>query len=418
MDSKPRSVDWRSILLVIFALGGAFVAIVTAIGILIFIILNESALMRLNAPRLTSVLTASTILAIGLLLLPVGWLSVKRLSGSDFDSFVLSPLRPWTWISLPGIWLIVIILGTLYSDAPGAVWFVPFLHFLAIALPITFVIHIAINTIPLGSSQRAWGVFGLGMTLGPLLAVIAEVTMVILGILLLAVYLGLNSNTIAEIERFVNQIEQAPNLDSLIYQVEPLLRNPLTLFAGLAFLSFLVPIIEETAKSLGVWLVADRFQSPAQGFALGALSGAGFALAESLSASLSVDATWGVTLSMRAISGSMHILASGLFGWGIAYARLEKRYFRAAGMILLAMLLHSAWNAGAVFSLWGGARVMFAMPGVDVPGTIVAAVGGGLLLFMMVGMFLAFFILNRRFRRFSIPPLPRAEVQESIVSPG
>jgi RsiW-degrading membrane proteinase PrsW (M82 family) len=101
---------------------------------------------------------------------------------------------------------------------------------------------------------------------------------------------------------------------------------------------------------------------------------------------------------MRAISGSMHMLASGLFGWGIASARLEKRYFRVIGMALLAMLLHSAWNAGAVFSVWGGARVMLAMPGVDILGSIVAASGMGLLLFMMAGMVAAFFILNRRLR--------------------
>ena len=53
------------------------------------------------------------------------------------------------------------------------------------------------------------------------------------------------------------------------------MKNPLTLVVGLVFLSFLVPIIEEIAKSLGVWLVADRLAFPAQGFALGVLAGAG-----------------------------------------------------------------------------------------------------------------------------------------------
>jgi RsiW-degrading membrane proteinase PrsW (M82 family) len=155
--------------------------------------------------------------------------------------------------------------------------------------------------------------------------------------------------------------------------------------------------------------VANRIQTPAQGFALGALSGAGFALAESLSASLTADDTWAVTLSVRAISGSMHMLASGLVGWGIAWASLEKRYFRFIGMLLLAILLHSVWNAGAVFSVWGGLRVMLAMPGVDVLGTILAAGGMGLLFFLMTGMFVAIFILNRRFRAPTPSPLAPAE---------
>ncbi len=410
MDPKPRGADWRSILLVIFALTGAVFAISSAIGIFVFMAVNRSALTQFNAPTLTTTLTASTLLAIGLLLLPVAWLSLQRLRGSDFDSFSLPPLRRWEWIAIPGLWLIVLTLATLYHDAPGALWYLPFLHFLSIALPLYFVIRIALNRITLGTSQRAWGVFGVGMTLGPLLAVIAEVAMLFLAVLVVAVYIGLNPEKMAGIERLVNQIERAPDIDTLIYQVGPLLKNPLTLFAGLAFLSFLVPIIEETTKSLGVWLVANRIQSPAQGFALGALSGAGFALAESLSASLTADESWALTLSMRAISGSMHMLASGLVGWGIAWASLEKRYFRFIGMMLLAILLHAVWNAGAVFSVWGGLRVMLAMPGVDVLGAILAAGGMGLLFFLMAGMFAAFFILNRRFRTNS--PVPSSPTDQ------
>lgn len=409
MDSKPPGADWRSIFLVIFALSGAVLAISSAIGIFLLIALNRSALLQVNASPLTIVLTASTLIAIGLLLLPVAWLSLKRLRGAEFDAFILPPLLPWEWIVIPGLWVLVLTLATLYHDAPGAVWYVPFLHFFSIALPVYFVIRFAINRISLGSSQRAWGVFGVGMTLGPLLAVIAEGALLFLGLLIVIVYLSLNPEKMADIERLVNQIERAPDLDSLIYQVGPLLKNPLTLFVGLGFLSFLVPIIEEITKSLGVWFVADRLKSPAQGFALGALSGAGFALAESLSASLSADDSWALTLSMRAISGSMHMLASGLVGWGIAWASLEKRYFRFIGMMLLAILLHSVWNAGAVFSVWGGVRVMLAMPGVDYLGAILAAGGMGLLFTMMAGMFVAFFLINKRLRASAPHPLSPAE---------
>lgn len=398
MDLKTRGADWRSILTVIFALSGAVFTISTALGLFIFAALNRGALLQMDTSPLTGILTASTLLAIGLLLLPAAWLSLQRLRGSRLGSFTVPVLRPWEWIVFPAIWALALAAATFYNDAPGAVWYVPILHFFTIALPIYFVARIAINRIPLGTSQRAWGVFGAGMTLGPLLAIIAEGVLLLLGVVIVAVYVGLNPERMADIERLIAQIERAPNVDSLIYQLGPLLKSPLTLLAGLTFLSFLVPIVEEITKSLGVWLVADRITFPGQGFALGVLSGAGFALAESLSASLTADETWAATLSMRAISGSMHMLASGLFGWGIAYARLEKRYPRMIAMAILAMLLHSAWNAGAVFSVWGGARVVLAMPGVDIVGAIVAAGGVGLLFFLITGMFAAFFILNRRFR--------------------
>ncbi len=398
MDSQPRGADWRSILLVIFSVSGAILALSSATGIFVFLAVNDGPLPGMDASPLIMILTASTLIAMGLLLLPVAWLSVQRLRGRDFAPFVFPTLRPGAWIAIPGLWLLVITIATLSYEAPGANWYVPFLHFLSIALPIYFVARIGINRIPLGSSQRAWGVFGIGMTLSPFLAIIAELTILFLGILVVVIYLGFNPDQMAEIERLIDQVGRAPDLDRLLYLIGPLLKNPLTLIAALILLSFLVPIIEETAKSLGVWLVADRLASPAQGFALGVLSGAGFALAESLSASLTADDAWAVTLSVRAVSGSMHMLASGLVGWGIASARLEKRFLRLFGMTLLAMLIHATWNAGAVFMVWGGVRVMLAMPEVDFLGALLSLGGAGLLFIMMVGMIATYFIINWRVR--------------------
>lgn len=418
METKPRSADWRSILLIIFGLSGTLLTIGSAIGIMIFMAANENFLMQLNTPAIASILTASTLITIGLLLMPLTWLSVKRLRGGEFDSLILPPLRPWTWIAIPGLWLLVITLASLFHDAPGAAWYLPILHFLSIALPIYLVVRIATNRISLGSTQRAWTVFGIGMTLSPLLAVIAEIIMLGLGVLVIAVYLGFNPETMAKVEYLIEQIDQAPDMDSLVYLLGPLLKNPLTLLTALTFLSFLVPFIEESAKSLGIWLVSDRLRSPAQGFALGVLSGAGFALAESLSASLTVDDTWGVTLFVRAVSGSMHMLATGLVGWGIAYARLEKRYFRMIGMTLLAILLHAAWNAGAIFTIAGGARTMFAMPDFDFVGVLLAFGGMGLLLVLMSGMIVAFFVINPRLRTPSLPlPFPAEIGEERRISP-
>ena len=416
MELKPHGTDWRSILLVIFGLGGALLAFSSAVGILIFIALNENFLTQMNTPALASVLIASTLIAIGLLLLPVAWLSIKRLRGWDFDSFTLPPLRPWAWVVIPILWLLVLALATLFYKAPGASWYVPLLHFLSIALPVYLVIRIATNRISLGSSQRAWGVFSIGLTLSPFLAIIGEVTIFVLGILGVAVYLGLNPDKALEAERLVQQINQAPSLDKLVYVIGPYLKNPLTLIGALSFLSFLVPIIEESAKSLGVWLASDRISSPAQGFALGVLSGAGFALAESLSASLTADNTWGLTLSIRAITSGMHMLATGLVGWGIAYARLEKRYLRLIGLALLAMFLHAVWNAGVVFTILGGVRTMLATPNIDFLGAAMTIGGAGLLLILIAGMVVALFTINRRLRGSALSTSQSAEISEMTLA--
>ncbi len=61
--------------------------------------------------------------------------------------------------------------------------------FSSIALPIYLIIRIGINRIPLGSSQRAWSVFGSGMTLSPLLAIIAEGIVIVFGLIAFGVYI-------------------------------------------------------------------------------------------------------------------------------------------------------------------------------------------------------------------------------------
>lgn len=420
MDTRPSATDWRSILLLIFSLSGTLMAVSVAIGSLIFTALNGSFFLETNTTPLVTTLTASSLIAIGLLLLPVAWLSLGRLRGREFETFSLPALRPWAWIIIPGIWLLLITIATLFRAGPGASLYVPLLHFFSIALPVYLVLRIGINRIPLGSSQRAWGVFGSGMTLSPTLAIIAEGIVILLGLILFGVYLGLNPGKMFDIERLVNQIESAPDIESLVFLLGPLLKNPLTLLTALTLLSIFVPVIEETFKSLGVWLVADRLSTPAQGFALGALSGAGFALSESLLASVTADDTWAITLTMRALSGAMHMLAAGLVGWGIAYARLEKRYFRLFGLMSLAMLLHGAWNAGAVLTAAGGVGIMLSMPDFDIFSSILMLGGMGLIFILTTGVFVALFVLNSRLRTPSQPLPTAAEMGEEprVLSPG
>ena len=378
MEPKPRGTDWRSILLVIFGLGGAILAFSSAIGILIFIAVNENFMVQMNTPVLASILIASTLIAIGLLLLPVSWLSVKRLRGWDFDTFILPPLRPWAWVVIPILWLLVLALATLFYKAPGASWYVPLLHFLSIALPVYLVIRIATNRISLGSSQRAWGVFGIGLTLSPFLAIIGEIIMFVLGIVGVAVFLGLNPDKArGRTSGTANQPGTRSGQSGLSRGSVP----EKSIDPDSCPVIFILSRSHHRRKCevFGSLVGVRPAQFACTGFCVGCLGGAGFALAESLSASLTADNTWALTLFMRAISGSMHMLATGLVGWGIAYARLEKRYFRMIGMTLLAMLLHAIWNAGAVFTIVGGVRTMLATPNFDFFGAVMRIGGAGLL---------------------------------------
>ena len=240
MDSQPRGSDWRSILLLIFSVSGTLLFISAAIGSLVLVALDGSIIPETTASPMAIILTASTLISMGLLLIPVAWLSLGRLRGQELKTFSFPALRPMGWIVILMLWFLALTLATFFHNSPGANWYAPFLHFFSIALPLYLVVRIGINRIPLGSTQRAWSVFGSGIALSPLLSVIAEGIVIIFGLILFGAYLGLNPEKAFDIERLVNQIQQAPDMDSLVILVGPYLKNPLTLLTALTLLSVFV----------------------------------------------------------------------------------------------------------------------------------------------------------------------------------
>jgi RsiW-degrading membrane proteinase PrsW (M82 family) len=118
--------------------------------------------------------------------------------------------------------------------------------------------------------------------------------------------------------------------------------------SAFGFIAVLVPLIEELLKPLAVWLFASTLDSPAQGFLFGALSGAAFALFESLNASADASTTWAVIIGGRIGTGILHITASAFVGLGIGYAFKEKRYGLLLACYGAAVFAHSLWNASAL----------------------------------------------------------------------
>ncbi|MEW6239225.1 MAG: PrsW family glutamic-type intramembrane protease, partial [Chloroflexota bacterium] len=167
------------------------------------------------------------------------------------------------------------------------------------------------------------------------------------------------------------------------------------------YFSILTPLIEEPVKSIGVWLGADRLRTPAQGFALGALCGAGFAVVESMFATFSPDQSWGVTFLTRSASGLMHITASGLIGWGVARARLSRRHLPLIGAYALGIAIHGLWNGAAISIVAGGMRIALnaVTREIDFFGIFMALGGMGLLFVMTVAIVVFLPVFNHRLRK-------------------
>jgi RsiW-degrading membrane proteinase PrsW (M82 family) len=174
-----------------------------------------------------------------------------------------------------------------------------------------------------------------------------------------------------------------------------LLNDPVVLMAVLVGLGIVGPLIEELLKPLGVYLLLRRKLSEEQGFALGAITGAGFALFENLALNASPD-----TLFIGAIgrfgASAMHIATAALSGWALARAVKQKRFLPLAGILGLNIFIHGLWNSLVVLFVAGA--LTEASGGGLVPSAFIII--GPLVLFIIVLSFL--FMLRRFNRRFAI----------------
>jgi hypothetical protein len=244
---------------------------------------------------------------------------------------------------------IIILIGHEIKANDAFNWLIlPLLTIPAVALPIFVILGLGVRNLPLGTRWQSWGIFGVAMTLAPFLLGILEIVVLIFLIFLVVAILMSQPNFATDMERLSRQLYiLGPESKAARNLLLPYITNPAVVGIALAYLSILVPMIEELLKPLGVWLSANRLSSPAQGFALGALSGSAYALIETLGVSAQT-ADWASLLLSRIGTGMLHITTSALMGAAIMYAFHERRYLRLIGTYILAVSLHGLWNALAV----------------------------------------------------------------------
>lgn len=284
--------------------------------------------------------------SLGLLLLPSTILSLRRILG-----------YPSREVSIPGgpfglsIFLIPIVLAAgswLFENGlPG--WVSP-LHIFVGLLSVGWLLWLAIHNLEPGSGQRSWGALGTGMVLTPLLALILELIAAIFLLVILAIYIGTNPVLTSTLERVRNLTDPInPNVELIIENLQPFFNDPFVLVLALIGLGIIVPVIEELFKPLGVMLLLGRELTPAEGFALGAICGAGYALAENLT--IGTDGqSWALISIGRFGTSAMHILTAALSGYALVRAKNEKRYLPLFGVYVLNVVIHGIWNALVVLS--------------------------------------------------------------------
>lgn len=220
----------------------------------------------------------------------------------------------------------------------------PPVHVVAATLSVAGLVWLGIRKLQLGGRRLVWGGFASGLTAAPFISIIFEA---IVGIAILAfamAYIGTNENLLSQlpqIESTLPTIETREEFQTLFIDF---FNNPVLLGLLLTDLSLFTPLIEELFKPIAVWLLVWRRPlTSAQGFAIGLLGGAGFALLENLFSGANT-AEWVFTTSVRFGATAFHIATAGLMGWAIVRAKNEARYLAVFLVYGFNILLHGLWN--------------------------------------------------------------------------
>lgn len=344
-----KPIHWYSA--VQFGLSAVAVFVIEGLALLLALIGLSSIISASEARSAIPLLMLAASLGLaGLLVLPSAAYALARLLG-----------RPvWRWpavLTRPRWALAILFLPLVYlvgywvsrQDAP-LLLLLPVLQPFAVGIPLVWICAVSLRGLPLGSPQRAWGVIASGAVLGPVLIFLLEVFAFILIVVVWSIAAASQPQLAQDILSLSQRLSAMP-LDPQATQdiLLPYLSQPAVIFSITSFVAVLIPLLEELVKPVGLWLLAGRAMSPALGFTAGALSGAAFALVESLGFTSSAE-DWAVLAFMRIGTGFVHIAASALVGWGLASAWSQRKYLQLALAYLSAVALHGSWNGLSILS--------------------------------------------------------------------
>jgi hypothetical protein len=415
---------WQSLLQLLLSLLAAFLllgfsAFFLLIGAAGFI--NPGAN---SAEPTQSFMMATSLAFTGVLMLPSAWYAWKRLA---YPTSMPSPRpeRRGYGLILTIIVIIlvpaVLFLGNWVSQNNHISWlFLPPLNILATGLPVLWLVYIGRRGLSSGSSQRTWGVFASGLVLGPALILILEFAAIIGVIFLAILWVAVNPGLTNELSSLAFRLRNAASDQEAILRIlSPYLIRPGILFSIIAFIGVLVPLIEETFKPIGVWLLAGQKLTPAEGFVSGLLCGAGFGLFENLGNTSAGGVGWALLAATRISTVLLHCLTAGLVGWGLASAWSQKRYLRLGITFAFAVLVHGLWNSMAVLS---SAASLDTIPNLTIPLLLrqigsLSTIGVPALGIFNFILYISFNAALRRNMRPAAPLISSLASNEDIASP-
>lgn len=348
--AKPAAkTEWPSILQFSASALGLVFFWLTALGS--FFVGVTSFFSGDGAAGVDMLLVSASAFWVGLLLLPSTGYSLSRLFKRPLPAFQIKDgLKKFTQGLLVTLLPVLLLCGTLTLNSNLGILLPP-IHIAVASLTAGVLLWLGLRKLDLGSLQLHWGAFAAGLTAAPFLAITLEVLVGVFFVLLAVFYVTINPDLAASLlhlQQMMPTVQGDP--EQLLPFMHDFLSDPVLLSLLLANFALFVPLIEELIKPIAVWaLVWGRKLTPAQGFGLGALSGAGFALLENLFSGTSATG-WPATATLRIGATAFHIATSALMGWALVRAKEERRYFGVFVVYAFNILMHAAWNGVVVLN--------------------------------------------------------------------
>ena len=353
METAPRN-SWSSIALLILGLIG--ILFFWGIGALMIFtgllnLANGVSGLETAQPVSFGVMFGVT----GFLLIPGVWLAFRQTNTRlEPDGKAGLPFAFWHIIPIILVWAAALQAGQWASTAPDPAWILlPLILPFCVLPPIWLAIGLAGRGYNFHPQWRGWNTFTIGSTLGPFLIIVFEV--IVLGMLALAaiLYIALQPEIMNGLETLAAQVDLAQTEEQIIALMGPVIANPVFIAIVLFGVAVLVPLIEELFKPLAVWLFSRQLNTRFDGFVLGAISGAAYAVFETGGISAAAGEDWLVLLGARGGTSLLHIATSAWMGSAIVPAIRQHKWLKLLGVYAMAIFLHGTWNTFSIFNGFG-----------------------------------------------------------------
>lgn len=354
-------VPWTEILLAMLGfLGllffGGFMALFVVAGFI-----------QINNPLMHSEAVQVLILAVmfgmdGLFLIPGLWFLYRKVT--DHPEPERESRLPFSFWQIPfvlAIWAGALWAGQWASGAPDPAWvLMPLFIPLAVIPPIWLVLSLAARGYGFRPRWRGWAVMTIGSTLGPFIIMLVEIFAILAVILAVVLFVVVQPELNRQLQQLSSQMEGASTQEEILSLLAPLLTHPAFVGGLLFMVSLVIPMIEEMLKPLAVWLFSKQLTTARDGFVLGAVSGAAYALFETGSLGAGAGSDWLIILGARGGTSLLHIVTSAMMGAAIVGAVRERKVLRLAGIYAASIFLHGLWNAFSILNSLGEVAKMTA----------------------------------------------------------